>query len=98
MRSNVAGRHVPAIILCDALIATNRVETLKPDGALYAFLKIDECHRQSADGHGDRRSHRRRARAEQRDSMPVANSSCAPASCATPPRSKSLPGGFATTS
>jgi aspartate/methionine/tyrosine aminotransferase len=28
-------------ILCDALIATNRVETLKPPGALYAFLKID---------------------------------------------------------
>ncbi|MGX5718817.1 pyridoxal phosphate-dependent aminotransferase [Shinella zoogloeoides] len=28
-------------IFCDALIATNRVETLKPDGALYAFLKID---------------------------------------------------------
>ena len=28
-------------MLCDALIATNRVETLKPDGALYAFLKID---------------------------------------------------------
>jgi aspartate/methionine/tyrosine aminotransferase len=28
-------------ILCDALIATNRVETLKPDGAFYAFLKID---------------------------------------------------------
>jgi aspartate/methionine/tyrosine aminotransferase len=28
-------------ILCDALIATNRVETLKPDGALYSFLKID---------------------------------------------------------
>lgn len=28
-------------ILCDALIATNRVETLKPEGALYAFLKID---------------------------------------------------------
>ncbi len=28
-------------ILCEALIATNRVETLKPDGALYAFLKID---------------------------------------------------------
>ena len=28
-------------ILCDALIATNRVETLKPDGALYAFLKVD---------------------------------------------------------
>jgi aspartate/methionine/tyrosine aminotransferase len=28
-------------ILCDTLIATNRVETLKPDGALYAFLKVD---------------------------------------------------------
>ncbi|MBW8285102.1 MAG: aminotransferase class I/II-fold pyridoxal phosphate-dependent enzyme, partial [Rhizobium sp.] len=28
-------------LLCDALIATNRVETLKPEGALYAFLKID---------------------------------------------------------
>jgi aspartate/methionine/tyrosine aminotransferase len=28
-------------ILCDTLIATNRVETLKPDGALYSFLKID---------------------------------------------------------
>ena len=28
-------------ILCDALIATNRVQTLKPDGAIYAFLKID---------------------------------------------------------
>ncbi len=28
-------------LLCDTLIATNRVETLKPDGAIYAFLKID---------------------------------------------------------
>lgn len=28
-------------LLCDTLIATNRVETLKPEGALYAFLKID---------------------------------------------------------
>jgi aspartate/methionine/tyrosine aminotransferase len=28
-------------VFCDALIATNRVQTLKPDGALYAFLKID---------------------------------------------------------
>ena len=33
----VAGRD----ILCDALIATNRVQTLKPDGAIYAFLKVD---------------------------------------------------------
>eukprot|EP00913_Durusdinium_trenchii_P026953 g25288.t1 len=28
-------------ILCDALIATNRVQTLKPEGALYAFVKVD---------------------------------------------------------
>lgn len=28
-------------LLCDALIATNKVETLKPDGAIYSFLKID---------------------------------------------------------
>jgi aspartate/methionine/tyrosine aminotransferase len=28
-------------ILCDMLVATNRVQTLKPDGALYAFLKVD---------------------------------------------------------
>ncbi len=28
-------------ILCDALIATNRVQTLKPEGAIYAFLKVD---------------------------------------------------------
>lgn len=28
-------------ILCDALLATNRVATLKPQGALYSFLKID---------------------------------------------------------
>lgn len=28
-------------LFCDALLATNRVETLKPAGAIYAFLKID---------------------------------------------------------
>ncbi|MBB4063932.1 pyridoxal phosphate-dependent aminotransferase [Gellertiella hungarica] len=28
-------------LLCEALTATNRVETLKPDGALYTFLRID---------------------------------------------------------
>ncbi len=28
-------------ILCEALTATNRVETLKPEGALYSFLRID---------------------------------------------------------
>ena len=37
MRRAAEGRD----ILCDTLLATNRVETLKPDGALYAFLKID---------------------------------------------------------
>jgi aspartate/methionine/tyrosine aminotransferase len=39
--SNIGKATRSRDILCDALIATNRVETLKPDGALYAFLKID---------------------------------------------------------
>ncbi len=39
--ANVAKARANRDLLCDALIATNRVETLKPDGALYAFLKID---------------------------------------------------------
>lgn len=39
--ANVAKATRSRDILCDALIATNRVETLKPDGAIYAFLKID---------------------------------------------------------
>ena len=34
-------RPAPAISSAMRLIATNRVETLKPDGAIYAFLKID---------------------------------------------------------
>lgn len=38
---NVARATQSRDILCDRLIATNRVETLKPEGALYAFLKID---------------------------------------------------------
>ncbi|NRP71767.1 Aspartate aminotransferase [Ensifer psoraleae] len=38
---NIAKAARSRDLLCDALIATNRVETLKPDGALYAFLKID---------------------------------------------------------
>ncbi|MDL2399232.1 pyridoxal phosphate-dependent aminotransferase [Rhizobium mayense] len=41
VRSNVAKAARSRDILCDALIATNRVHTLKPDGALYSFLKID---------------------------------------------------------
>jgi aspartate/methionine/tyrosine aminotransferase len=41
VRSNIQRATQSRDILCDALIATNRVETLKPDGALYAFLKVD---------------------------------------------------------
>jgi len=41
VQSNIDKAARSRDILCDALIATNRVETLKPDGALYAFLKID---------------------------------------------------------
>lgn len=41
VRENIARAAEGRDILCDALLATNRVETLKPDGALYAFLKID---------------------------------------------------------
>ena len=41
VQSNIDKATRARDILCDALIATNRVETLKPDGALYAFLKID---------------------------------------------------------
>jgi aspartate/methionine/tyrosine aminotransferase len=39
--ANIAKAGRSRDILCDALIATNHVETLKPDGAIYAFLKID---------------------------------------------------------
>jgi aspartate/methionine/tyrosine aminotransferase len=38
---NIAKASRSRDLLCDALIATNRVQTLKPDGAIYAFLKID---------------------------------------------------------
>lgn len=41
VRQNIERATVSRDILCDALIATNRVETLKPQGALYAFLKVD---------------------------------------------------------
>ena len=41
LRANIAKAARSRDILCDALIATNRVHTLKPDGALYSFLKID---------------------------------------------------------
>nr|CAD6615955.1 pyridoxal phosphate-dependent aminotransferase [Rhizobium sp. Khangiran2] len=40
-RENFARARQSRDILCDTLIATNRVETLKPQGALYAFLKVD---------------------------------------------------------
>jgi aspartate/methionine/tyrosine aminotransferase len=38
---NIERAKISRDILCDTLIATNRVETLKPEGALYAFLKVD---------------------------------------------------------
>ena len=41
LRSNIERARTSRDILCDALIATNRVQTLKPDGAIYAFLRID---------------------------------------------------------
>ena len=41
IRENFEKARKSRDLLCDALIATNRVETLKPDGAFYAFLKID---------------------------------------------------------
>ena len=41
VESNIEKATLSRDILCEALVATNRVETLKPDGALYAFLKID---------------------------------------------------------
>jgi aspartate/methionine/tyrosine aminotransferase len=41
IRTNVERARTSRDILCDALVATNRVETRRPPGALYAFLKID---------------------------------------------------------
>jgi aspartate aminotransferase len=41
VRTNIERARTSRDILCEALVATNRVETRKPPGALYAFLKID---------------------------------------------------------
>ena len=41
LAGNIAKARASRDILCEALTATNRVETVKPDGALYTFLKID---------------------------------------------------------
>jgi aspartate/methionine/tyrosine aminotransferase len=41
VRENIGRARISRDLLCDALISTNRVETLKPEGALYAFLKVD---------------------------------------------------------
>lgn len=41
LKSNVDKARRSRDLLCEALTATNRVETIKPDGALYTFLKID---------------------------------------------------------
>lgn len=80
-------------ILCDALIATNRVETLKPDGALYAFLKIDGVtdSRATALDIVDKTGV---GLAPGTAFAKAENCSCAPASCATPNRSKTPPIGW----
>ncbi|MCF6369470.1 pyridoxal phosphate-dependent aminotransferase [Rhizobium halophilum] len=41
VRENIGRARISRDLLCDALISTNRVDTLKPEGALYAFLKVD---------------------------------------------------------
>ncbi|WP_027486736.1 pyridoxal phosphate-dependent aminotransferase [Allorhizobium undicola] len=41
VRQNIARARAGRDILLDALIATNRVRSVKPDGALYGFLQID---------------------------------------------------------
>ncbi|MFD1745314.1 pyridoxal phosphate-dependent aminotransferase [Rhizobium helianthi] len=41
VRANFERAKTSRNILCDTLIATNRVQTLKPSGAIYAFLRID---------------------------------------------------------
>jgi len=41
VRDNIARATAARDILCDALTATNRVATAKPDGAFYAFFSID---------------------------------------------------------
>ena len=38
---NIARATAGRDIFCDRLLATNRVQTLKPDGAIYAYLKVD---------------------------------------------------------
>ena len=41
VRANIEKATRARDLFCEALSATNRVETLKPDGAFYSFLKID---------------------------------------------------------
>lgn len=41
VESNIQKARRSRDVLCEALTATNRVETVKPDGALYTFLRID---------------------------------------------------------
>jgi aspartate/methionine/tyrosine aminotransferase len=41
VRENIERARTSREILLNALIATNRVRSVKPDGALYAFLEID---------------------------------------------------------
>lgn len=41
LAANIAKARRSRDILCDALVATNRVETRTPEASLYAFVKID---------------------------------------------------------
>lgn len=41
LEANIAKARRSRDILCDALVATNRVETRTPEASLYAFVKID---------------------------------------------------------
>jgi aspartate/methionine/tyrosine aminotransferase len=41
VQENIARARTSRDILLNALIATNRVRSAKPDGALYAFIEID---------------------------------------------------------
>ncbi len=87
MQANIDKATRARDLLCDALIATNRVETLKPEGAIYAFLKIDGVKDAPPGSPRHRRQDRRRPGAGHGVRRRAARCSCAPASCAIRPRS-----------
>ncbi len=82
LRANIAKAARSRDILCDALIATNRVHTLKPDGALYSFLKIDGVTDSRRASPRYRRQDRRRLWRRNSLRQRRRSSSCAPVSCA----------------